>query len=84
MTTKNAVIWTQNNCVEGILAAKAVVAQGYTYAFNNIDSKEFTKDELLAAVPGVKTVPQIFIDGELVGGLPQLLTLLKITATIPK
>lgn len=79
MTTKHAVIWTQNDCVEGILAAKVVLSQGYTYTFNNIDSKEFTKAELVAAVPDVKTVPQIFIDGVFVGGLKPLLTFFKIT-----
>lgn len=33
----------------------------------------FTKQMLLERVPGAKTVPQIFIDGELVGGWTDLI-----------
>ena len=31
-----------------------------------------TKEELLEAVPNARTVPQIFLDGELVGGFTEL------------
>ena len=32
----------------------------------------YTKEDLLEAVPTARTVPQIFLDGELVGGYDQL------------
>jgi glutaredoxin len=32
----------------------------------------YTKEELLEAVPTARTVPQIFLDGELVGGFTEL------------
>ena len=32
----------------------------------------YTKEELLEAVPTARTVPQIFLDGELIGGFTEL------------
>ena len=32
----------------------------------------FTKEDLLEAVPGARTVPQIFLDDKLVGGFTEL------------
>jgi len=32
----------------------------------------YTREELLEAVPNARTVPQIFLDGELVGGFTEL------------
>jgi glutaredoxin 3 len=32
----------------------------------------YTKEDLLEAVPNARTVPQIFLDGELVGGFTEL------------
>ena len=32
----------------------------------------YTKEELLEAVPTARSVPQIFLDGELVGGFTEL------------
>ena len=38
------------------------------------------KEELLEAVPTARTVPQIFLDGELIGGFNELKTKLKESA----
>ena len=32
----------------------------------------YTKEDLLEAVPTARTVPQIFLDGELIGGFQEL------------
>ena len=32
----------------------------------------YSKEDLLEAVPNARTVPQIFLDGELVGGFTEL------------
>jgi glutaredoxin len=37
----------------------------------------FTKEELLEAVPNARTVPQIFIDEQLIGGFTELKQYLK-------
>ena len=34
----------------------------------------YTKEDLLEAVPNAKTVPQIFLDDEYIGGYDQLVT----------
>jgi glutaredoxin len=40
----------------------------------------YTREELLEAVPTARTVPQIFLDGELIGGFNELKT--KLTESI--
>ena len=77
---KQAVIWGKNlsDCVDCVLAAKVAVAGGYDYTFLNIDTKDFNKADLIALVPNVKTVPQVFLDGVYVGGLKELKAKLKL------
>lgn len=66
-----AIIWTKNQCPY-CDQAKALLD------LNNIEYEErrigdgYTKEDLLAAVPQARTVPQIFIDGKLIGGYTQL------------
>jgi glutaredoxin 3 len=33
---------------------------------------EYTREQLLEAVPNARTVPQIFLDGQLIGGFTEL------------
>lgn len=35
-------------------------------------NKDYTKDQLMEAVPNARTVPQIFINDELIGGYTEL------------
>lgn len=52
--------------------AKALLKlKGIQYEERNIN-KEYTKEQLLEAVPNARTVPQIFLDDELVGGYTEL------------
>jgi glutaredoxin 3 len=45
--------------------------KGIEYEERNI-TKDWSKDQLLEAVPNARTVPQIFINEELVGGYTEL------------
>lgn len=45
--------------------------KGIAYEERNIQ-KDFSKEQLLEAVPTARTVPQIFIDDKLIGGFTQL------------
>ena len=69
MTT--ATVWSKYNCPY-CDQAKALLKQ------RNIPFEEkkigdgYTKEELLEAVPTARTVPQIFIDDQLVGGFTEL------------
>ncbi len=66
-----AIVWSKDNCPYCV-QAKALLDQ------KNIEFEErkigdgWTKDQLLEAVPHARTVPQIFLDGELVGGFTEL------------
>lgn len=69
MTT--ATVWSKYNCPY-CDQAKALLKQ------RNIPFEEkkigdgYTKEELLEAVPTARTVPQIFLDGKLIGGFNEL------------
>jgi len=45
--------------------------KGIEFEERNIN-KDYTKEQLLEAVPTARTVPQIFLDGELIGGFTEL------------
>ena len=66
-----AIVWSKENCPYCV-QAKALLTQ------KNIEFEErkigegYTKEDLLEAVPTARTVPQIFLDGELVGGFTEL------------
>lgn len=69
---RNAIIWSQPNCSYCKMAKQYLLAKGYTYIEKMI-GENYTKKDLLEAVPTAKTVPQIFIDGEYIGGYQELI-----------
>jgi len=77
MTT--AIVWSKYNCTF-CDQAKALLKQ------RNIPFEErkigdgYTREELLEAVPNARTVPQIFINGKLVGGFTELKKYIEETA----
>ena len=66
-----ATIWTKSNCPYCVQAKALLEQQGIEYEERKIGSG-YTKENLLESVPHAKTVPQIFLDGELVGGFAEL------------
>ena len=66
-----ATIWTKSNCPYCVQAKALLEQQGIEYEERKIGSG-YTKENLLESVPHAKTVPQIFLDGELVGGFTEL------------
>jgi glutaredoxin len=50
--------------------------KGIEYEERNV-STDWTKEQLLEAVPTARTVPQIFIDDKLIGGFTELKQFLK-------
>jgi len=66
-----AIVWSKDNCpfceqAKGLLKMKQIdfeekrIGHGYT------------REQLLEAVPDARTVPQIFIDDQLIGGFQEL------------
>lgn len=66
-----AVVWSKYHCPFCDQAKALLEAKGIQYEEKKIGDG-FTKEDLLEAVPNARTVPQIFIDGELVGGFIEL------------
>lgn len=66
-----AVVWSQENCLACTQAKSLLEIKGIPYEIKML-GENATKQELLEAVPNARSVPQIFINGEYVGGLPEL------------
>jgi glutaredoxin 3 len=64
-------IWSQPDCA-GCLSAKRMLHSKnipYTERMLGVDA---TLEDLIIKLPGARSVPQIFIDGRHLGGLPEL------------
>ena len=66
-----AIVWTKNACPFCVQAKALLEQQGIEYEEKKIGT-EYTREQLLEAVPTARTVPEIFLDGELVGGFTEL------------
>lgn len=66
-----AIIWSKDNCPYCVQAKTLLEQQGIEFEERKIGSG-YTKEDLLESVPHAKTVPQIFLDGKLVGGFTEL------------
>ena len=71
MTT--AIVWSKDNCPYCDQAKALLKLKGIAYEEKKI-GQGYTKEQLLEAVPTARTVPQIFINNNLVGGFTQLQT----------
>lgn len=66
-----AVIWSKYHCPYCDQAKALLKSKGIEFEERKIGDG-YTKEELLEAVPTARTVPQIFIDGKLIGGYTEL------------
>ena len=66
-----AIVWTKDACPYCVQAKALLEQRGIEYEEKKIGT-DFTREQLLEAVPTARTVPQIFLDGELVGGFTEL------------
>ena len=62
-----AIIWTKTVCPYCVNAKNLLKTKGIDYEERNIQEGEWTREQLLEAVPGARTVPQVFINDEYVG-----------------
>ena len=68
---KKAVIWSKDNCQFCDQAKQLLKMKNIEFEERKIGSG-WTKEQLLEAVPTARTVPQIFLDEEYVGGFNEL------------
>jgi glutaredoxin 3 len=65
------IVWTKPNCPNCDQAKALLKNRGIEYEERNIGI-DWTKEQLLEAVPTARTVPQIFMGEEYVGGYTEL------------
>jgi glutaredoxin 3 len=66
-----AVVWSKDHCPYCDQAKALLTQKGVEFEERKIGSG-YTKEQLLEAVPAARTVPQIILDGKLVGGFTEL------------
>jgi glutaredoxin 3 len=66
-----AVVWSKDACPFCDQAKNLLKLKGIEYEERNI-SRDWTREQLLEAVPNARTVPQIFLEEQLIGGFTEL------------
>jgi len=66
-----AVVWSKDACPFCVQAKALLELRGVEFEERNV-SKDWTREQLLEAVPNARTLPQIFLDGQHIGGFTDL------------
>ena len=66
-----AILWSKYHCPYCDMAKSLLEQKGREFEERKIGDG-YTKEELLEEVPNARTVPQIFLNGEHVGGYTEL------------
>lgn len=66
-----AVVWSKYHCPYCDQARALLELRGIEFEERKIGDG-WTREDLLEAVPGARTVPQIVLDGKLIGGFTDL------------
>lgn len=74
-----AIVWSKPDCPYCDRAKSLLESRGIDYEERKIGSG-WTREQLLEAMPGVRSVPQIWIDEQYVGGWPELQNTLRSAA----
>jgi glutaredoxin 3 len=66
-----AIVWSKDACPFCVQAKALLERRGIEYEERNV-SKNWTREQLLEAVPDARTLPQIFLDEVHIGGFTDL------------
>jgi glutaredoxin 3 len=66
-----AIVWSKYHCPYCDQAKALLKMKGIEFEERNIN-EDWTKEQLLEAVPTARTVPQIFLDEQHIGGFTEL------------
>jgi glutaredoxin len=66
------VIWSKDACTYCDQAKKLLESKSIEYEERNIMREPWSKEQLLEAVPTARSLPQIFVDDEHIGGFKEL------------
>lgn len=73
----NIVLYSKSGCVNCDRAKQLLKSKGLEYTERDLTNDPVKQAELFAAYPDARQMPQIFIDGQRVGGLAGLQAALK-------
>lgn len=68
-----AIVWSKEQCPYCEMAKQLLTSKGIEFEEKKIGNG-YTKEDLLNAVPSARSVPQVFLDDQLIGGFPELKT----------
>lgn len=66
-----AIVWSKDNCAFCDQAKALLEQRGIEFEERRI-GHGYTREQLLESVPNARTVPQIFLNEELIGGFTEL------------
>jgi glutaredoxin len=66
-----AIVWSKTSCPYCVQAKTLLTQKGYEIE-ERLIGNGYTKEQLLESVPMARTVPQIFLEGEYIGGYEDL------------
>jgi glutaredoxin 3 len=66
-----AIVWSKNACPFCVQAKALLESKGIEFEERNVQ-EDWTKEQLLEAVPTARTLPQIFLDDNYIGGFTEL------------
>ena len=67
-----AIVWSKTPCPYCDQAKALLKMKSIEFEERNITEGTWTKEQLMEAVPNARTVPQIFLDEQLIGGFTEL------------
>lgn len=67
-----AIVWSKENCGQCVQAKNMLTLRGIEFEERVIDNSRWTKEDLLREIPHARSVPQIFLDEEYIGGFTEL------------
>jgi len=66
-----AIVWSKPDCPYCVVAKKLLETKGYEIEERKLGFG-WNREQLFEAVPNARTVPQIFLDGQYIGGSDDL------------
>ena len=65
-------VFSQNNCAGCVQVKELLKTKNLAFTEYNLSTDPVNKQLLLNRVPGIRTVPQVFFNNILIGGLQQV------------
>jgi len=74
----SVIVWTKENCPSCVKAKTLLDNRKISYELRQV-GEDWTREQLLESIPTARSVPQVVINGDTIGGYEQLATYLEDT-----